>query len=850
MANIMKNDLHLKTLIDSAVLNHLQTSFAEEHGISVAIFDDQGHLILEPSRCCPLDEKKYSFFVPFLEFILTWPPNLADLGLTEGNKTFSSFFNGLVLRAILPLMAPKKTLGAIQLVFVDMDREHELLKWRDTLDGFTFNYISYLAFLDNDDSTRNEKLVQLSTQILQKLENILEANLTRLQKIQTTISVDPSQGGDVITTPHHDIIHCDPSVCTMLGYDSSAELLGVNLIDTFIAQPEDRENIRHFLDIKGQLAEYPLYLSDKAGRLRPCKMMVDKEDLGEDAPTGFRYTIRVADEKEIVRPGLPLYPLSSKKPEPEEKPTTTDHSASVESTSMIIPSQESLPSFERLDDHSLKWLDAAVESLFVLDDHNRILAWNQKIAELLHCPPQSIVGGDFQSLLVGDSQRRWTQWLQQLRHDANAPELTQPLYVVDGNGDLYAITLQPQNIVLQEKSFLSFVVTSHEKSSLEQAFLPTPTASHGGETLKLIFPVQSVDKKHEQLVPFVNKLADHFEKQLTKIHRHAIQFNNEAKLDSSMLEHAQQIKRLAEQVLYNLELLHYYGQRVRPQRQEIQINELLKNAADIQQSLFSRPYRIQFDLQEDVYTLAADPLLLQQALSLLINFGCKSTPDGGTLHIRTRNTMMPTKEGETMPSPHHAVLVEISYPSFTFSEQGLERLFEPFADAQSLELSAIYGIIRSHEGKVEVAGDSANGTCFRLYLPATLPSTKEKAQKKGCVLIIDDERGIVDVNALILQHHGLKVFTANSFHQGMKLLQQHADVIDCILLDVMLPDMEVPASVEKIRELSSLPIILSSGYPPDETITAILPTCRGPFLQKPYRKNALLETIRKLIDKF
>ncbi|MBN2355612.1 response regulator [candidate division KSB1 bacterium] len=856
----MAHEFPLKSLIDVDVLQHLQASFSEENEISVAIFDEQGRLLIEPSRHCLIPTEAQGYFMPFLEFVLTWPPNLHDLALQDGGRIFSSFFNKLIHRAILPLAAPQKALGAIQLIMVTKNRQHEMAQWRTALEGFSFNYISYLAFLDSYSSAGNDDLVRLCTQFYQKLEHLLEAGLSRLKKNTPSQPSDSEERGDIITTPHHDIIQIDAAVSQLLGYESSAEMLGLNVIDQIIAQPEDRENIRHFLDIKGQLAEYPLYLRDKRGRLQPVKIVIGSEDLGKDVPTGYRYTVQVVEEQDIDKPNMLDLPLRQSTGSASENigakrpasPPSVAESMSV--GDVEASSVSSLPSgaatAESLDAESIKAFDAMQEALLILDQQNRIIGWNNKIAELLHCPPQAVHGSEFQSLMVGDSQQRWSQMLFAFRRDQESDRIAapQPFYLVDGLGDLWAITLQMKKIKIKEKPFISAVITNLVKSSMEQAFLPSPPAVQAASPSQLILPVHSPDTRQDELAPIIAKIADHFEKQMTKIQRHTLQMGNEQNLDHPLSDHVLQIKQLTEQTLHSLQLIHYYGRRIRPHLKNVQINELLQRVANMQQALFSNPYQIHFDLQKDVYPVSADPLLLGHALSLLIEMARKTMSDGGVLSLRSRNSTMPATEEKTP-----AVSIEVSYPACSFSEQMLDHLFEPFGDGQGLELAAVYGIVRSLNGKIDVAADSRHGTRFRIYIAAVADQVtgvedEIKDMDKGGVLIIDDERGIVDVNTLILQHHGIKVFTAATFQQGVDLLQYHSTEIDCILLDVMLPDMEAPESVEKIREQSNLPIILSSGYPPDEAVTAVLPQCGGPFLQKPYRKNVLLHTIKKFLN--
>jgi len=845
----MATEIPLKSLIDAQVLQHLQDTFAAERSVSIAVFDESGHLLTSPSRSCPVPDHSRDYLSPFVEFILTWPPNLADLGVQDGNKIFSSFLNGLIFRAILPLAAPNRVLGAVQVIMLDSARAHDIPLWQSALEGFSFNYISYLAFIDSYSMATNDRMVRLCTQWYEQLEALLEAGYSRATKTdQSAAESSQNQGGDIVTTPDHDIIRVDPSAAAFLGYDHPDQLLGLNVFEAIIAQPDDRDNIRHFLEIRGELADYPLFLQDRAGHLLPAKIRIRHEDLGEDVPAGFRYLMQPAEEGEI-QAGDVLDLASSPAAAIDLPAGAPGRIEWAENESPVpIPTPPPGTSDAQLPDLSIiEMFDTVTEPQFIIDPFNRVVLWNTPVASLLDIPAPAVIGSDFGYLLVGESQSRWQQWLFNFRLDPSASENhpREPVQIIDSHGDVWTAGVRLGKLQIKTWEYITATLTSCRPA--DQLIGESAAAlSESGESFRIVLP-SSPQEQLAASAPLLNKLVQDLEQHLAAI-QHLAQPADGGDTDREARDRASQILGRCDQMIHRMTLLHYAANPIPLRRQAVDITKLLTTITTVQQPLFSAPYLMNVDIQPDLHPLQGDSLLLQQAMLLLLDTVRSAMPDGGTISLIARNSLLPDEDGFHPPEDRTiAVQLEIAYPVCHLAETALKRLFEPFSENQKLEWAAAHGIVRHHGGQIEVISDAVQGTRFRIYLPALEPEA-ERSEKTttGTVLIIDDEEGIIETARLILEEESIEVLAARSLTEGLQLLQQ-SDRIDCILLDIMLPDGEAPESVLRIREYSSQPIILSSGYPPDEEISAILPRCGGPFLQKSYRRNTLLKTIRPFL---
>ena len=194
-----------------------------------------------------------------------------------------------------------------------------------------------------------------------------------------------------------------------------------------------------------------------------------------------------------------------------------------------------------------------------------------------------------------------------------------------------------------------------------------------------------------------------------------------------------------------------------------------------------------------------------------------------------------------------------SYVTLTVTDNGagmdertLKRIFEPFFttkfQGRGLGMAAVYGIIRNHDGYVEVNSQPGQGTRVCIYLPALkdrVATEKEPSMSDnhggGTVLMIEDDPGVVDINRTWLNRLGYEVIVADTAAQAIQIICHSDDVFDVVLLDLLLPDMSGTALFPLIRQhRPSSKVIVCSGYGLDGPTQELLDAGAEAFIQKPY----------------
>ncbi len=187
-----------------------------------------------------------------------------------------------------------------------------------------------------------------------------------------------------------------------------------------------------------------------------------------------------------------------------------------------------------------------------------------------------------------------------------------------------------------------------------------------------------------------------------------------------------------------------------------------------------------------------------------------------------------------------------------------QRVFEPFFTTKKmgrgtgLGLSTVYGIIKQHNGWINLESRPGKGTTFCVYFPEATglteeapapPEIKPSRMGKETVLFADDESLIRDLGRQVMEMHGYTVFLAEDGMRAIELFRSNRRKIDLVVLDLTMPRRSGMEVLRAIREIDpGVRVILSSGSPPSSPVPGTT------FLPKPYRAETLATAVRSALD--
>lgn len=205
---------------------------------------------------------------------------------------------------------------------------------------------------------------------------------------------------------------------------------------------------------------------------------------------------------------------------------------------------------------------------------------------------------------------------------------------------------------------------------------------------------------------------------------------------------------------------------------------------------------------------------------------------------------------------------------FTVTDDGMgmdeslrSRVFEPFYSTKSagrgLGLAVVSGIVRSHNGLLELTTAPGKGSRFRLILPATERSRvrrvepvvdwlREGDRLSGRILLVDDEPAVRRVARRMLEDVGLEVVEAGDGLEALEAFRQHKEEIDAVVMDITMPRMDGYATLHEMRELDpTVRVLLVTGNVQD--LERVENTVGVPLLTKPYRAQELQAVLSEIM---
>jgi two-component system, cell cycle sensor histidine kinase and response regulator CckA len=305
-----------------------------------------------------------------------------------------------------------------------------------------------------------------------------------------------------------------------------------------------------------------------------------------------------------------------------------------------------------------------------------------------------------------------------------------------------------------------------------------------------------------------------------------------------------------------------YARKGKYEVKPIDINRVIEDTAQTF-SRMRKEIRFYFSLLTNLAPIDADPSQIEQVLMNLFLNAADAMPGGGDITITTANVDHTSINSALyQPKPGCYVLMSIRDTGMGMDEKTKERIFEPFFTTKEmgrgtgLGLASVYGIIKGHQGFIEVDSTVSGGTTFHVFIPASRNTIKEIASSstetiltgKGTILLVDDEEGILDIGKSMIETMGYQVITARTGEEAVACYEILKDQIDLVLLDMVMPGMNGGRVFDRIKGINpQVKVLLISGYSIEGEAKDILSRgCNG-FMQKPFKIKELSRRIRDVI---
>ncbi|MEI6208462.1 MAG: PAS domain S-box protein [Desulfuromonadales bacterium] len=311
------------------------------------------------------------------------------------------------------------------------------------------------------------------------------------------------------------------------------------------------------------------------------------------------------------------------------------------------------------------------------------------------------------------------------------------------------------------------------------------------------------------------------------------------------------------------QMLAYAGKSQSVQTR-IDVWSLVDEVAKMLQAAIKKNVSVRLDLNRDVPAIKGDAGQIQQiVMNLVINSAEAIGDVSGSIGIQLRETIYEVNQTDTdvfgtiIKAGRYACL-EVADTGIGMDEETQKRIFEPFYSTKftgrGLGMSAIQGIIKSHEGMLLLTSSPGAGTTFKVLFPlseafdgfVTAPARLTPFKKTGgTILLVDDELELQNIGATVLKSMGFKALTARDGCEALEIFCEHRrGDIDLILLDLIMPVMGGMDTYHELRKTdTTIPIVICSGYGVESVTHVINNDQHAGFVHKPYKPDELRNVI-------
>jgi CheY-like chemotaxis protein len=279
---------------------------------------------------------------------------------------------------------------------------------------------------------------------------------------------------------------------------------------------------------------------------------------------------------------------------------------------------------------------------------------------------------------------------------------------------------------------------------------------------------------------------------------------------------------------------------------------------------------IKTNLTAEIPLIEGDASQLRQVvMNLIINASEAIGTEHGEVGVSL--TKINVKAGKSYEDYHGKTIHPGEYVCLEVTDNGCGmdeatkwRIFEPFYttkfSGRGLGMSAVLGIIKSHDGALQLFSQPGHGTTFKVYLPVTTNGTAISEDQttsppsatwtgSGTILLVEDEDEILLIAKELLEMFGFTVLEAVNGKEALELYKKNAADITFVLTDMGMPVMDGYELFYELKKLKpELPIIISSGYGDAEVSSRIGSDNIAGLISKPYNPDRLCEVLKSVVE--
>jgi PAS domain S-box-containing protein len=326
----------------------------------------------------------------------------------------------------------------------------------------------------------------------------------------------------------------------------------------------------------------------------------------------------------------------------------------------------------------------------------------------------------------------------------------------------------------------------------------------------------------------------------------------------TIINESRRAARLVQQILD-------FGRRTMMEVQPIDLVSFVEETIDILRRTFPESIRILIELESEECVVDADPTRIQQVLMNLAVNARDAMPDGGELRIGLSCIEVGVHEEppvSEMPAGEW-VRLTVSDTGVGIAPDALPHIYEPFfttkpvGEGTGLGLSQVYGIVKQHEGYIDVETEVGKGTTFRIYLPThgavemgegMIDSEPPPMGSGEVIMLVEDEDRLREIGRQMLESLGYQVLTATNGKEALDTYRS-GEGVDLVMTDLVMPEMGGLELIQSLREIDPhVKALATTGYAVKTDIQELKDAGILEIVRKPFDMDTLGRIVREVLD--
>jgi len=373
-------------------------------------------------------------------------------------------------------------------------------------------------------------------------------------------------------------------------------------------------------------------------------------------------------------------------------------------------------------------------------------------------------------------------------------------------------------------------------------------------------------QKLESVGALTGGIAHDFNNILTCILAGASLARRRVKNDQVLQKELDEIAAEAQRAAALVRQLLQFSRRQPLDRRSLDLNEIVARLESVFRRVLDERIELEVRLDRGLSPLMADFGQIEQVVMNLCLNARDAMPNGGILRIETRNARVEPPDCVRQPGmrPGKYALLSVSDTGCGMTSDVIEHMFDPFfttkapGEGTGLGLSVAYGIVKQHDGFIDVRSEPSRGTSFLVFFPVSLERRTQVAEPVKpvsviagyeTILLVEDDPSVRAALRRMLDSYGYTVLPATNGEEAWRIFVERTDEIDLVLLDVAMPKLGGRELYDALKALrAEVGILFVSGHGEARLDIRVLADQGADLLSKPFRPDELAAAVRRALD--